>query len=207
MNLRSRPHLRRAARVLLCLLGIAAHAHAPAHAWTGTVTKVHDGDTLHVQDEAKKVHKVRVYGIDCPELAQEYGPEAQALTQNAVLGKSITIVPASQDRYKRAVAGIVLIDDLLVLQDTLITQGLAWVDERFCKIPACDVWRLHQQDAQQATPPRGLWQNPKAIAPWAWRRGQREALDSPSLALPPVSLPPQAAPERKRSLLHRIFSD
>lgn len=203
MNLRPHifPRLRRAALTLLCLLTIASHAYA----WTGTVVKVHDGDTLHVQDEAGKLHKVRVYGIDCPELLQEYGPEAQAVTEQAVLGKSVNIVNVSKDKYKREVAGIVLVEDLLVLQDSLITQGLAWVDDRFCKIPACAVWRLHQQDAQQATPPRGLWQAPQAIAPWAWRRGERAVVPPLSLETPPPS--PPAALERKRSLLHRMFSD
>lgn len=161
----------------LCLLLCTA---APAHAWTGTVVKVVDGDTLRVQDSAGKLHKVRIYGVDCPELAQAYGPEAQSLTAQIVMGKTVTIVPVAHDRYKRTVAGIVIVDDLLVLQEALTTHGLAWVDDRYCKIPACELWRIHQQDVEQAQPPRGLWQDELATSPWEWRRAKKQGTRIPA---------------------------
>lgn len=162
--------LRHLALILFLFLCTAA----PAQAWTGTVVKVVDGDTLRVQDSAGKLHKVRIYGIDCPELAQEYGPEAQSLTAQIVMGKTVTVVPVAHDRYKRTVAGIVIVDDLLVLQEALTTHGLAWVDDRYCKIPACELWRIHQQDARQAESPRGLWQDDNAAPPWDWRRAKKQ---------------------------------
>ena len=52
-------------------------------------------------------------------------------------------------------AGVVLLDDMIVLQDALISAGLAWVDDRFCHMAVCDLWRQHQADAKAAR--RGLW--------------------------------------------------
>ena len=91
-----------------------------------------------------KPDKVRVYGIDCPELGQPCGEEARGLAQHVLDGKTVEIVPAQKGRsYRREVGGIVLVSDMLVIQDALVSAGLAWVDDRFCKLPVCDLWRLH----------------------------------------------------------------
>lgn len=67
--------------------------------------------------------------------------------------------------------GIVLLEDMLVIQDALVSAGLAWVDDRYCKLPVCDLWRLHQREARAAR--RGLWADPDPVPPWTWRKMQR----------------------------------
>lgn len=47
----------------------------------------------------------------------------------------------------------------------------AWVDDRYCKLPVCDLWRLHQREARAAR--RGLWADPDPVPPWTWRKMQR----------------------------------
>ena len=151
---------------ILCLL-----CSLPAMAWTGTVVTVHDGDTLQVQHPDGSIVKVRVYGIDCPELDQPWGQQARAMTEEITLGKTVEVIPAqSHKSYHREVAGIVLPGQMMVLQDFLVSAGLAWVDGRYCKLAVCDLWRQHQTDAAAASPPRGLWADPASLPPWQWRK-------------------------------------
>lgn len=145
-----------------------------ASAWSGKVVSVHDGDTISVESADGKRHRVRIYGVDAPELKQPFGPEAKAMTERVVMGKTIEVIPTQEHKsYKREVAGIVMLDALVVLQDVLVSTGLAWVDDRFCKLQVCDLWRMHQQDAKGAVPPRGLWANDDPLAPWQWRRAKK----------------------------------
>ena len=142
-----------------------------AFTWAGTVVAVHDGDTVTVEDAQGQRHKVRIYGVDAPELRQEYGQEARVMTARMVMGKTVEIIPAQKGKsHRREVAGIIMLDEMMVLQDALVSAGLAWVDDRYCKIQVCDLWRTHQADAERAEPPRGLWAGGNIIPPWKWRR-------------------------------------
>ncbi|WP_165079533.1 MULTISPECIES: thermonuclease family protein [unclassified Desulfovibrio] len=148
---------------------------APAHAFPAEVLSVHDGDSItarRVGSQRQKPHKVRIYGIDCPELDQPFGEEARALAAQVLKDKGVEIVPAQKGKsYRREVGGIVLVRDMLVIQDALVSAGLAWVDDRYCKLPVCDLWRLHQREAKAAR--RGLWADEDAVPPWTWRKMQR----------------------------------
>lgn len=143
-----------------------------ACAWSGEVVSVHDGDTVNVRTPEGEKYRVRIYGVDCPELQQPWGDVAYDMTASLLADKTIQVIDVSRDKYKRRVAGIILLEDMLVLQDVLVSAGLAWVDMRFCKIDACKLWLLHQIDAQKAK--RGLWSNSAAQAPWDWRREQKK---------------------------------
>lgn len=158
-------------RVAVLVLSILS---APdVFAWSGQVVDVHDGDSLRVQRDDGEVLKVRIYGVDCPELGQPYGDDARELTAQLVLGQRVEVVPTGQrPSYGREVAGIVLLERLTVLQDALVTAGLAWVDGRYCKADICAEWRVHQKDARADE--RGLWSDPAPVPPWTWRhRGRR----------------------------------
>ena len=140
-----------------------------AQAWPGDVLTIHDGDTVRVQPADGEAVSIRVYGVDCPELGQPHGAEARNMTAQLLNGRRVEIIPAqTRKSYKREVAGVVLLDDMIVLQDALISAGLAWVDNRFCRMAVCDLWRQHQADAKAAR--RGLWADDSPIPPWTWRR-------------------------------------
>lgn len=160
---------------LTSLLAALLCGPAPALGFPAEVLSVHDGDSITargVRAQQQKSHKVRVYGIDCPELDQPFGKEARALTEQMLMDKTVEIVPAQKGKsYRREVGGIVLVEDMLVIQDALVSAGLAWVDDRFCKLPVCDLWRLHQREARAAR--RGLWADENAVPPWTWRKLQR----------------------------------
>ena len=91
-------------------------------AWSGQVVDVHDGDSLRVRRaDTGEVVRVRIYGVDCPELAQPYGADARELTAGLVLGQRVEVVPTGQrPSYGREFAVIVLLEKLTVLQVALV---------------------------------------------------------------------------------------
>ena len=86
----------------------------------GTVTKVTDGDTVHVTGLSGAEETVRIVGIDTPETkdprkpVQCGGPEATAFASVTLLGQHVHVVPDPTqdrvDRYGRTLAYIELID-------------------------------------------------------------------------------------------------
>jgi len=96
---------------------------------------VSDGDTITVEPiEGGDRAKVRLHGIDAPELRQPYGEAAKAFTLNMTLFKEIEVRPEPQgtDRYGRIVA-IVEIPGAGILQELLLEAGLAWVYTAYCR--------------------------------------------------------------------------
>lgn len=53
--------------IVFFLFPVLALAKDPIHTIEGIVTKVADGDTIHVTDPQGTKVKVRLYGIDAPE--------------------------------------------------------------------------------------------------------------------------------------------
>ena len=153
----------RGALALMACLAVAC----PAYALEGRVVGVADGDSITVLVGGKGQIKVRLYGIDCLERRQDYGKRARAYTRKALLGKAARIVEIGRDRYGR-VLGIVT-GPQGEANRALVSAGLAWVYEQYCKRPECAQWRQEQAAAQDAR--RGLWRDKHAVPPWEWRRG------------------------------------
>lgn len=140
--------------------------------WSGQVVDVHDGDSLRVRRDNGEVVKIRIYGVDCPELGQPYGEEARDLTARRVLDQRVEVAPTGQrPSYGREVAVVVLLEHRTELQEALVTAGLAWVDGRFCKSDICAEWRILQKEARADG--CGLWSDPSPVPPWIWRRLHR----------------------------------
>ena len=59
---------------------------------TGTPGKIVDGDTLWLCDQTA-CHKIRLCGIDAPELSDTRGPAAKRSLQDLVHGKIVSCVP------------------------------------------------------------------------------------------------------------------
>ena len=53
-------------------------------AFQGKCIKIADGDTITVLVEGKTQHKIRLYGIDCPEKNQDFGQQAKQFTSDMV---------------------------------------------------------------------------------------------------------------------------
>ncbi len=132
---------------------------------TGTVTSVHDGDTITVGGES-----IRLASIDAPELDQAYGPSSRANLAAMVLGQSVTVTYSQKDFYDR-VLGTVFKPDCSPVNLRQVAAGAAWYYEAY----QCDI-DIRQRQAYAAahasarTAKKGLWAN-AAVAPWVYRNG------------------------------------
>jgi endonuclease YncB( thermonuclease family) len=149
--------------VALCLAGpVIAGPTGPV--LEGTVVGVIDGDTVDVRLDSGMI-RIRLHGIDAPELSQARGRAAKEALAQLVFGLAVGVEPIEQDRYDRLVARLWLGD--LDVNAELLRQGAAWVYRRYAGDPA---YCRYEADAREAR--RGLWSLPpeQRVAPWEWRQ-------------------------------------
>ena len=140
-------------------------------ALTGKVISVADGDTITILDSSNQTHKIRLYGIDCPEKRQAYGKAAKKHTSQLTYRKIANVKEYDTDRYGRTV-GVVTVDGVNV-NESLIDNGYAWQYRKYCKAKFCNDWLMLEKDAKAAKV--GLWKDLNAQAPWDWRKDRRTA--------------------------------
>jgi endonuclease YncB( thermonuclease family) len=130
----------------------------------GPVISVHDGDTLTVLHQQQPV-RVRLSGVDSPEINQPFGPEARAFTADLALGQTVTVVVEGTDRYRRVVASVVLPGGR-TLNHEIVAAGLAWWSREFA--PCDSALETLESDARRQR--RGLWAGEVPAPPWQWRK-------------------------------------
>ncbi|HFC6389665.1 TPA: thermonuclease family protein [Neisseria lactamica] len=141
--------------------------------YTGTVSKVYDGDTLHVIDGDGAKHKIRMAYIDAPEIKQAYGTRSRDNLRAAAEGRKVSVRVFDTDRYQREVAQVsVGKTDLNLMQ---VQDGAAWHYKSYAKEQQDKADFADYADAQiQAERERkGLWKAKNPQAPWAYRRAGR----------------------------------
>jgi len=140
-----------------------------AGAWGATVFSVQDGDSIIVLDAEQRKHRIRLYGIDCPEIGQAWGEEASKYMRQLLYpGSKVVIEVKDVDNYKRKVSIVTLANDGRTAQEYLLMTGLAWIFRRYCKDDFCWQWKQLESRAQQER--QGLWSDREPIAPWKWRQ-------------------------------------
>ncbi len=147
----------------------------PAWAWEGAVVSVHDGDSITVRrEEDREKVKIRLYGIDAPEMPVKGRWEAQAYCKRSrdflrgllPQGSRVAVMDMGFDKYTRTVAGIVSLPNGKIAQEELLRAGLVWIYPKYC--PDCRQWKTLEEEARAAR--RGLWQQKNPVPPWEWRR-------------------------------------
>ena len=130
--------------------------------YEGLVVAVPDGDSLVVVIEGRE-RRVRLEGIDCPELGQEFGHEARDFARDLAQGRQVQLRTVGVDQYNRILAEVVL-QDSRILNQELVRAGCAW---HYRKVSDSDELVDLEQAARSAK--RGLWQNADPLEPWRWR--------------------------------------
>lgn len=153
-------------RILLGLLWLLA-AGAQAGPLVGRVVNVADGDTLTVLDAAHRQHKIRLAGIDAPEKDQPYGRRSRESLAALCAGQTAQVQQEGRDRYGRVVGQVTCAR--MDANSEQVRRGMAWVFDRYAPAGS-PLYRL-QGEAQGTR--RGLWEDPRPMAPWAWRAGKR----------------------------------
>ncbi|EAK0962142.1 thermonuclease [Campylobacter upsaliensis] len=136
---------------------------------TGKVSKVIDGDTIELLAKTSKENpynhitklKIRLYGIDAPELKQAYGKEAKEYLSALVLKQEVSLIIENKDKYERIVGTIFLKGK--DINKEMVKNGYAHAYESFSK-----KYLAEQADAKMFK--LGLWQDERAVKPSEFRR-------------------------------------
>ena len=97
----------------------------------GEIVKVYDGNTITLVENQEKV-KIRLYGLDAPELNQNFGKEAREYLLNLCpLHSQAKVKIINKDKYKRVV-GIVYCNTVNV-NEKLVENGFAWAYREYSK--------------------------------------------------------------------------
>lgn len=102
----------------LCLNGYFLYLHFKRQ----TVVNVHDGDTFTLSDG----QRVRLLGVDAPELGNCFSDNAKQALSSLVVGKRVRITEEKRDMYGRRM-GLVYIGNVLV-NDEMLRNGYARPD-------------------------------------------------------------------------------
>lgn len=145
----------------------ACSAAEPEQTVSWKVVGVSDGDTLTALDEENKQHKVRLHGIDAPEIAQPFGAKSREALGRLTVKKTATLHLRGRDRYGRDLARVEV--DGKDVNVELVKEGFAWHYTRYDNSPEL---ASAEREAREAK--HGLWADKDPVPPWEWRANERE---------------------------------
>lgn len=152
--------------------------------WDGmpiVIDRVIDGDTLVISGDGFNQERLRLRGIDAPEVVHpdydhddHFGPEARRYLDNRLAkaraaGKPITLKfdgTERRDRYGR-ILGYVYVGDSDCVNVDLVRDGMAYVDRRFKTMLT---GTLEQTENAARAKGTGLWKDLKKSNMPAWRQ-------------------------------------
>lgn len=152
------------------LLGLVLLAQLPAWAAeaTGRVIGVIDGDTIDVLTARFETLRIRLSGIDAPELGQAFGRNAKAALSSLAFTRQVTIEWHKRDRYGRLVGKVTLEGRDIALE--MLTLGMAWHYRQFeSEQRAADRGRYQEAENRARAARRGLWADAAPVPPWEYR--------------------------------------
>lgn len=141
--------------------GTPLTAVAAPHLWR--VVGVQDGDTLTCLDEANQQQRVRLAGVDAPEIGQAYGKEAREALAGLVFGKTIEVYDQGRDDAGRWLARVVV--DGSDVGPRMVASGAAWYD---ASTSGDQTLAALQGQAQSQS--LGLWAAASPTPPWTYRQ-------------------------------------
>ena len=153
--------------VILFFVVVVAQAHAET--LLGRAIWIHDGDTVTINAKNGTWFKVRLWGIDAPELDQPGGKEAMLELIQLIGRKTVTVSVKDRDRYGRIV-GVITYRNRDINRE-MIQRGHARYYKQYA--PDQKVYADAEQTAKEKK--EGLWksENPP-IPPWEWRKMKRK---------------------------------
>lgn len=126
----------------------------------GKVVSIHDGDTITMLQNKTQI-KVRLFGIDAPELKQPYGKKSKQFLANLIAREVVEVDENGKDRYKRTLGIIYYKGQDINAQ--MVLNGYAWVYVKYSKIYV-------DQETTAREKKLGLWQSSNPTPPWEWRK-------------------------------------
>jgi len=130
------------------------------------VVGIHDGDSITVLTVEKKQIKIRLEGIDAPELKQAFGSRAKEHLSSLIMGKDVTLIVKGEDLYKRTLSKILL--DSQNVNLSMVRDGFAWHYSKYSKDK-----KFAEAEAEARIKKKGLWMDQNPVAPWDYRSNQK----------------------------------
>ena len=178
--------------IIVAIIALSALDHAGVFGFLGddrtryadavaTVTYAADGDTLDIDipDGDRPVTRVRLWGVDCPEIAHgpdetdaHFGLAAAAFVREHVVGRRVRLLldpnRRPRDRFGRLLAYLHFADTGESINELLIDHGLAYADRRFAHVMKHRFVELEKLVMKSGT---GLWAEvmPEQMPGWRQR--------------------------------------
>ena len=135
------------------------------------VIDVHDGDTITVSDATKRTFRIRLIGIDTPELEQKDGEWARKELSKILQRdkKNVIVKTVKLDRFDRILAQVFVGEIDVNLE--LLKLGLAWIYELDWKVPK----EYHEAFQKARKEKLGLFKRDEAIHPSEFRRQKKKS--------------------------------
>jgi len=155
---------------------IASAPAATPRTLVATVERVADGDTLVALSSNGTKLRIRLLGIDAPEVArgtkpgQPFGEEARDYLEHLIGGKAVQVDAYGPDRYKRILA--VIRDEQVNINLLMVAMGYAEV----YRGAACQGYcrELEEAEAKARRDRSGMWaQGNKYESPAEFRKRMR----------------------------------
>jgi endonuclease YncB( thermonuclease family) len=128
----------------------------------GTIVSVHDGDTFTFKDNENNEFKIRLAGIDAPELKQEFGKESRDFAKQ-YMNRKTEINVIKIDKYGRKVAEI-YIEDTIWVNYKMVKAGWAVHYKKYS-----DNKILNDAEIDAKNKKKGVWSDTAFIMPWDYR--------------------------------------
>ena len=126
----------------------------------GKCVGVADSNNIIVMREGKPV-KIRLYGMDAPELSQAFGQKAKKLITRFVQGKMLSVEMKDPDKDGRLV-GEVFVKNMNINQ-SLVDAGYAWANTK-------DSSKFVKNERRAKEAKLGLWRDKSPVPPWEYRQ-------------------------------------
>ena len=144
------------------------------------VIRIVDGDTIQVKGDDDKKLKIRLLGIDAPELKQNFGKESSLYLNKIINGEFINVIslsnkdkPYTLDFYKRILGKIILNGKDINLE--MIKKGMAWHYKKYKNSQSIEDQQSYNKAENEARKKNvGLWSYEKPVPPWSWRKINRK---------------------------------
>jgi endonuclease YncB( thermonuclease family) len=135
---------------------------------SGKVIGLNDGDTVTILTSDNQQFRIRLSGIDSPEMKQDFGQKSKANLSDLVFGKDVKVNASKIDKYGRTLGQIFIGDLDICLQQ--IADGLAWHYKKYEDEQSATDRKLYSDaEAVAQKAKRGLWSSPNPVPPWVFR--------------------------------------
>lgn len=164
----------------MCLMALSgAMALAQAETREGFVVSVESGDTLVIEDAARRRLQVSLAWISAPDRLQEHGEAARSSLNAMAAGQAVRLenLTEANGRWQATVWGATAdspcrsIDCRKTLDFGLaqLTRGMAWHDRRRSGQAPQALGQYEYAEFEAKIRRIGLWAGKNPVPPWHWR--------------------------------------